>query len=137
MTRTRWRRALYAFGMVVAIAGCSHAPKPAEGPGKAPAGPETGIASYYAAKFEGRMTASGERYRGSALTAAHRTLPFGSRVRVTNLTNGRSVVVVINDRGPHKTGRIIDLSHEAAETIDLVDAGLAKVRVERVAASSD
>jgi len=134
MTRTRWRRALYAFGMVVAIAGCSHAPKPAEGPGKAPAGPETGIASYYAAKFEGRMTASGERYRGSALTAAHRTLPFGSRVRVTNLTNGRSVVVVINDRGPHKKGRIVDVSRRAADELDMIRAGVVRVRLEVLAA---
>lgn len=99
--------------------------------------PEVGVASWYGHPYHGRASASGEIYDMEQMTAAHRTLPFGSRVRVTNLTNGRSVVVVINDRGPHKKGRIIDLSHEAAETIDLVDAGLAKVRVERVAASSD
>jgi rare lipoprotein A len=90
---------------------------------------ETGQASYYAASFEGRKTASGEPYRAAELTAAHRTLPFGTRARVTNLENGRSVEVVINDRGPHKKGRIVDVSRRAAESLGLVRAGLAQVRL--------
>src|SRR5262245_26800813 len=71
---------------------------------------QRGMASYYARKFEGRKTASGERYRGAEMTAAHKTLPFGTKIRVTNLSNGKSVEVVVNDRGPHKKGRIVDLS---------------------------
>jgi len=115
------------------VGACSHAPR-LSGDIEST---ETGKASFYGDEFEGRRTASGARYDHDQLTAAHRTLPFGTRVRVVNLENDKEVEVVINDRGPHKKGRIIDLSHEAAETIDLVDAGLAKVRVERVAASSD
>jgi rare lipoprotein A len=97
------------------------------------AGEEVGIASYYASKFEGRRTASGERYRAKELTAAHRTLPFGAVVRVTHLASGRSVEVRINDRGPFKKGRIVDLSRRAAEAIDLIRAGLARVRLEVLA----
>ena len=93
---------------------------------------EHGRASYYGNEFEGRRTASGDRYDGDALTAAHRTLPFGTRVRVTNLDNGRSVEVVINDRGPHRKGRVIDLSHRAAEELGMVRAGTARVAVEVV-----
>lgn len=89
-----------------------------------------GIASYYADKFHGRKTASGEKYNKNALTAAHRKLPFGTRVKVTNLSNGKSVVVRINDRGPHVRGRIIDLSIAAARRIGLVKAGTAKVRLD-------
>jgi rare lipoprotein A len=89
-----------------------------------------GRASFYGAEFVGRRTASGERYDADALTAAHRTLPFGTRVRVTNLQNGRSVEVVINDRGPHRKGRVIDLSRRAAEALDMVSAGTVRVVVE-------
>lgn len=89
-----------------------------------------GIASYYASRFEGRRTASGEPYRAQALTAAHRSLPFGSKVRVTNPSNGRSVVVTINDRGPFTPGRTIDLSRVAAEEIGLVRAGHGPVQLE-------
>jgi rare lipoprotein A len=89
-----------------------------------------GRASFYGVEFVGRRTASGERYDADALTAAHRTLPFGTRVRVTNLANGRSVEVVINDRGPHRKGRVIDLSRRAAETLDMVRAGTVRVAVE-------
>ena len=84
-------------------------------------------------EFEGRRTASGERYDGEELTAAHRTLPFGTRVRVVNLANDRAVEVVINDRGPHKKGRIVDLSHRAAELIGLLRVGVARVRLEVIA----
>ena len=99
---------------------------------RAAAAPSTGMASYYAAKYHGRPTASGERFDNGKLTAAHRTLPFGTRVRVTNLANGRSVTVRVNDRGPFGQGRIIDLSRTAAERIDMVRAGVVRVRVEPV-----
>jgi len=86
-----------------------------------------GKASYYHLRFNGRRTASGQRYKDSALTAAHRTLPFGSQVRVTNTRNGRSVVVTVNDRGPFIKSRIIDLSGEAARKLGLMHHGLAEV----------
>ena len=88
---------------------------------------ESGKASYYADKFNGRRTASGSIYRAGQLTAAHKTLPFGTRVRVTNPRNNRSVKVVVTDRGPHVKGRIIDLSKKAARKIDIIDAGVAPV----------
>jgi len=90
---------------------------------------EVGFASYYASRFHGNRTASGVRYDEEGMTAAHRTLPFGTRVRVTNLTNGRSVVVTITDRGPFTPGRIIDVSKGAARKLDFVRAGTARVRV--------
>ncbi|MEO1967498.1 MAG: septal ring lytic transglycosylase RlpA family protein [Sphingomonadaceae bacterium] len=90
----------------------------------------TGTASFYGRKFNGRMTASGERFDMTELTAAHRTLPFGSRVRVTNLANGESVVVRINDRGPYHGNRVIDLSRAAATEIGLVGRGSGKVDLE-------
>lgn len=86
-----------------------------------------GMASYY---WEGQMTASGARFNPGALTAAHRTLPFGTRVRVTNRSNGRSVVVTINDRGPFVGGRVIDLSRAAAQAISMTGAGVAAVSLE-------
>lgn len=91
---------------------------------------QTGEASYYADAFIGRTTASGERYDPDALTAAHRSLPFGTRVRVTRLEGGQSVVVRINDRGPFIRGRIIDLSHAAARRLDMVREGVVPVTVE-------
>lgn len=92
-----------------------------------------GKASYYGARHHGRKTASGERFDQHALTAAHRSLPFGSRVLVTNLRNEKSVVVRINDRGPYARGRIIDLSQQAAERLDMLRAGVVPVRVEQLA----
>lgn len=92
----------------------------------------TGIASYYGHEFSGRRTANGETYRGSALTAAHRTAPFGSRIRVRNLGNGREVVVRVNDRGPWSRGRIIDLSYAAAKAIGLHRSGTARVKLTMV-----
>lgn len=88
-----------------------------------------GSASYYASKFEGRPTASGERYRAGELTAAHRSLPFGSKVRVTNPATGRSVTVRINDRGPFTAGRVIDVSRAAAEELGLIARGHAPVEL--------
>ncbi|YCH22608.1 septal ring lytic transglycosylase RlpA family protein [Pseudomonas sp. D1-3] len=89
-----------------------------------------GKASYYGKAHHGNRTASGERFNQNALTAAHRTLPFGTMVKVTNLNNDRSVVVRINDRGPFARGRIIDVSRKAAESLDMIRSGVAPVRVE-------
>jgi rare lipoprotein A len=94
---------------------------------------QEGEASYYADSLSGNKTASGEPYDKNAMTAAHRTLPFGTRVKVTYLKTGQSVEVVINDRGPHVKDRIIDLSGAAAKQIGLVDAGHGKVKVEVIA----
>lgn len=91
---------------------------------------QTGQASYYADKFQNRPTASGEPYKARQKTAAHRTLPFGSQVRVTNLQNGKSVVVRVNDRGPFIKGRIIDLSRSAFSSIGNTSVGLLNVRIE-------
>lgn len=87
----------------------------------------TGIASYY---WQGQMTATGEHFNRRDMTAAHKTLPFGTRVRVTRVDTGSSVVVRINDRGPFKPGRIIDLSERAAESLNMTVAGVAPVRLE-------
>lgn len=91
---------------------------------------ETGTASYYGAKHHGKRTASGELFNQNALTAAHRRLPFGTRVQVTNLGNDTSVVVRINDRGPYAHGRLIDLSRKAAEQLGMLRSGTARVRVQ-------
>ncbi len=90
---------------------------------------ETGFASYYADKFEGKLTASGKLYNGAKFTAAHRTLAFGTLVIVTNISNGKSVTVTINDRGPFVSGRIIDLSKAAARQIDMLGAGIVRVTI--------
>ncbi len=89
-----------------------------------------GKGSYYADKFEGRKTASGEVYRANKSTAAHKTLPFGTMVKVTNLANNKSVIVRINDRGPFTKGRIIDLSKSAAKKLDGIRAGIIDVKIE-------
>lgn len=91
---------------------------------------QEGKASFYADKFEGRTTASGERYSHSRSTCAHLTLPFGTLVRVTNLENNQSIVLRVNDRGPFVANRIIDLSRSAAEKLGYIDKGIADVRVE-------
>jgi len=94
------------------------------------AGSEEGIASYYADSLHGNLTASEEPYDKDAMTAAHRTLAFGTRVKVTNLDNGRSVEIVINDRGPYSQDRIIDVSGAAARQLGMIDSGTAKVSIE-------
>ena len=101
------------------------------------AGPydKTGEASWYGKRYHGRTTANGERFDMNALTAAHRRLPFGTMVRVTNLKNRRSLVVRINDRGPYAGGRIIDLSKRAASILGFQHQGIARVRVEMVKAA--
>jgi rare lipoprotein A len=91
---------------------------------------QTGYASYYGSRHDGARTASGDHYNSKRLTAAHRTLPFGTLVRVTNLENERSVVVRINDRGPFVRGRIIDVSRRAAKELGFLRDGTAKVRIE-------
>jgi rare lipoprotein A len=91
---------------------------------------QTGKASFYADKFDGKPTASGEKYKHSKFTGAHKTLPFGTKVRITNLSNNESVEVTINDRGPYVEDRIIDLSRAAAEKLGFVNMGLTEVKLE-------
>lgn len=92
----------------------------------------TGKASYYAQQYQGRPTASGEPYNMYDMTAAHPSLPFGTMLRVINLQNGRSVIVRVNDRGPYKPGRVVDVSLAAAEQLGLILPGTAEVRLEVV-----
>ena len=94
---------------------------------------QVGIASWYGPGFHGKRTSNGERYDQHAMTAAHLSLPLGSRILVTNLDNGRSVEVRVNDRGPFVEGRILDLSYAAARSLDLVRRGTAPVSIERLA----
>jgi rare lipoprotein A len=119
----------------VAAGGCAkkkkrvpvrHTPPPASAPLKG----ETGVASWYGKPYHGRATASGEIYDMDKISAAHRTLPFETRVRVHNLDNGKTVEVRINDRGPFIAGRVIDLSRAAAASIGMIGPGLARVRLE-------
>ena len=104
---------------------------PAPAPMAVPVG--AGEASYYAASLDGRPTASGEPYDHDELTAAHRTLPFGTRLLVRNARNGQEVVVTVNDRGPFIRGRMLDLSGAAARRLGVVKAGTAPVVISRVA----
>ncbi len=116
----------FAAGVLAALAMSPLASLPASAAGFS----ESGVASYYADKFQGRRTASGERYEKTALTAAHRTLPLGTKIRVTNQRNGESVVVEVNDRGPHVRGRLLDLSKRAAQELRMIGAGAAQVQLE-------
>lgn len=104
------------------------APVPAPAPRAVLLG--TGQASWYGPGFYGNRTANGEVFRPGTMTAAHRTLPFGTRVRVTNLNNGRVAVVRINDRGPFHGNRVIDLGHGAAKQLGVISSGLARVKLE-------
>lgn len=114
--------------LMLALAGCSSIP--AESPENLVGTQEFGKASYYAMKYQFRTTASGERYNHFSSTAAHRTLPFGTKVRVTNIENNKSVVVKINDRGPFIDGRVIDLSRSAFDEIADLDLGIIEVTTE-------
>ncbi len=126
--RPRSLAALLVLGLAVA---CGGAQRPETGPKGRKGATQRGKASYYAQKFHGRRTASGERFDMHAMTAAHRTLPFGTRVRVTNVRNGRSVVVRINDRGPFgNRGRIIDVSLAAARKLGMLRDGVVPVLLE-------
>jgi rare lipoprotein A len=91
---------------------------------------EEGKISYYAEKFHGRKTASGERFDKNKFTAAHRSLPFHTKVEVTNLENGKSVVVEVNDRGPYSDDRILDVSPAAARSLGLIGRGTANAKIE-------
>lgn len=102
------------------------------GVGRANGWKQTGQASWFGARFHGRLTASGERFDRMAMTAAHRTLPMGTVVRVTYLATGKSVTVRINDRGPWTGGRVLDLSEGAATRIGLREKGVGEVRIERI-----
>src|SRR5262245_9334991 len=124
----RMRRALTLALAMVMLAGCAQRIAMPE-PGK----PQLGIASLYGPGFHGRATTSGEIYDQEGLTAAHRSLPLGTRTRVTNLESGRSVDVRINDRGPFVKDRAIDLSYAAARAIDIVGPGTAPVRIDVLA----
>lgn len=124
-----------AVAILLALAApiaCSGSSKPEKKRVALAPGVQTGKASWYGGKFHGGPTASGETYNKRSMTAAHRSLPFGTRVRVTNLRNGRSVVVRINNRGPYSKGRVIDLSEAAAEKLDMIEAGVVPVKLERI-----
>jgi rare lipoprotein A len=121
---------------VLLAAGCAPAVRSApELPPQPPGFPQVGIASWYGPGFHGRTTASGETFDQDALTAAHPSLPFETRVRVINLENRREVVLRINDRGPYHDGRIIDVSRAAARVLGLIGSGTARVRVFVIGAS--
>jgi peptidoglycan lytic transglycosylase len=124
----RWAAAMVALGLLSGCAVFRHAPEP--GLRAVPGASATGVASWYGPGFHGRRTANGEIFDQRELTAAHRTLPHGTRVMVTNLANGRAVEVRINDRGPFVDGRIIDLSYAAARAIDMIGPGTARVRID-------
>lgn len=134
--RNAWLRGV-AFALLALLAGCAN-PHPAPPPALAPL-PEqpvfsqTGTASWYGHKHDGHRTANGEIFNSRALTAAHRSLPFGTVVRVTNLVNGRTIKVRINDRGPYVRSRIIDLSTRAARDLGILERGVVPVKVEEYA----
>ena len=118
-----------ALCAALAVSACSFSRRYTQSYGRPGAYREVGEASYYGREAHGKATASGEKFNMNAYTAAHKTLPFGTKVRVTNLTNKKSVVVRINDRGPFVAGRIIDLSYAAAKKIKMLDAGVADVEL--------
>jgi rare lipoprotein A len=120
--------------LLLGLAGCAAKPEAPPAAAEHAAYSEEGEASWYGSAHQGKMTAAGEPYDMRKMTAAHRTLPFGTMVRVTNLDNGRMVTVRINDRGPFVRGRIIDLSAAAARGLDMKEDGVARVRLETFAA---
>jgi len=137
-------KGLLGGALLIAAQGCSTTSPPASSTAlakpdavqtpaspAAPLGPvRVGEASWYGPGFSGRRTASGDVFDEEKFTAAHKTIPLGSRARVTNLANGKSIEVEINDRGPYVHGRIIDLSQAAAHALGIIDRGTAKVRVD-------
>ena len=138
---TKRLRVLFAFGLCAMMTACASprpAPPPAPAPlvnlpTDAPTFTQQGHASWYGKFHQGQRTASGESYDMNQLTAAHRTLPFGTVVRVTEIDSGKSVKVRINDRGPHVKNRIIDLSARAATELGIKSDGVANVRIEQFA----
>lgn len=129
----RARSRVIPVTLLFLLQGCSLAggpPPPAPTPGDTPAAwTQTGIASWYGEPFHGRTTASGERYDMNDLTCAHKTLPFGTRLRVQNLDNGRSITLRVTDRGPFVEGRIVDVSRKAAQELQMIGSGTARVRI--------
>lgn len=125
-----WPKPAASRNQVVVVA-LEPPPAPPEEKPAAPA--QTGLASWYGDEWQGRPTASGKPFDNRKLTAAHRTLPLNTRVRVTNLESGRSVEVTITDRGPYADGRVIDLSKAAAKKLGMVKAGLVPVRIDNLA----
>lgn len=126
------KKVILLFSILDFMFGCT-----ALGPSSKPGDANEGEATYYSDRLHGRQTASGALYNKEAMTAAHRTLPFGTIVRVSNLINRRSVQVTINDRGPFRDRRrIIDLSRKAAERLDMIKAGVVPVRIEIVSLPS-
>ena len=124
--------ALLSMFVIIAGAGCASTSlsRSAMSPMPAAVSPSVGIASYYGRQYQGRKTASGEIYNMHALTAAHRTLPFGTELKVTNLANNKAVLVRVNDRGPFVHDRIVDLSYEAARQLGILVNGIGTVRLE-------
>lgn len=127
----RW---IIMLAFVAALVGCATPRWPTTSPQTPASGQHigSGKASYYGGQHHNKQTANGERFDQRALTAAHRSLPFGSTIKVTNPRNGKSVIVRINDRGPFVRGRIIDLSKAAFEKIASTQAGVIQVRLDRV-----
>jgi rare lipoprotein A len=127
---SRWIAGICCALVYLALQGCSSTPKQAE---SRPVGhTESGMASFYGNEFQSRKTSNGEIFDQSKKTAAHRTLAFGTRLKVTNTQNNKSVVVKVNDRGPFAKGRILDLSSSAFKTIANLNAGVIPVRIEVV-----
>jgi rare lipoprotein A len=129
----QWRRvpSLGVALLMLALAACATpSVPPVATPGPGATYRAEGIASWYGPQHQGKLTASGERFDMRKLTAAHRTLPLDTRLRVTNLENGRTVTVTVNDRGPFVRDRIIDLSAAAARALDMKEDGIARVRLE-------
>jgi rare lipoprotein A len=125
---------ILAVMAIVFLSACAQTPQPPSPPPPPDRAvfSQTGVASWYGKSHHGRTTANGEKFDMEALTAAHRTLPFGTIVKVTNLSNNRSVNVRINDRGPYAAGRIIDLSARAARDLGIGENGVARVRLEQL-----
>ena len=132
----RGRLALISVGLVAGLANQTAEAPPLPAPpdwieiASTKPGQSLGQASWYGPRFHGKKTATGERFNQNRLTAAHRSLPLGTRVEVTNLKNGRKVQVRINDRGPYVNGRVIDLSRAAAQRLGMVAAGTTPVSIE-------
>jgi rare lipoprotein A len=124
------RIAAGALTLVVALAACRTTPASASAAQLVVAAMQEGLVSWYGAAFHDRPTASGERFDSNGFTMAHPTLPFGTEVKVTNLRNGRSVVVRVNDRGPHVGRRIADLSRAAAAELGMLKRGVVRARIE-------
>lgn len=130
----RWLVRGFCAAALMVLVGCSSTPKQGgyTSGGSASGHRESGMASYYGNEFSGRKTTNGERFDQAKLTAAHRTLPFGTHVKVTNTQNGRSVVVRVNDRGPFAKGRVIDLSSSAFKSIAYLGAGVIPVNIQAI-----